>query len=200
MIEDSKKFAGVVDSTGKVLSNVSGPSEGIRGDGVKVGGSRVDLDVLCGADNSRCVFSKNSDGSIDTSKSVIFTGGKNSDGTPKNQSLADFIATSEGQKLPGATGGVQGEKGTLFGVPYAAGSWQDKLIESFAGTHDFIGGKVSGLYDAQGNAARGRSELTTTLQNRWSEIAILPAAPFAAAEGLSPEVWKAIGILLGAGK
>jgi hypothetical protein len=38
------------------------------------------------------------------------------------------------------------------------------------------------------------------LQNRWSEIAILPAAPFAAAEGLSPEVWKAIGILLGAGK
>jgi filamentous hemagglutinin len=200
MIEDSKKFAGVVDSTGKVLSNVSGPSEGIRGDGVKVGGTRVDLDVLCGADNSRCVFSKNSDGSIDTSKSVIFTGGKNSDGTPKNQSLADFIGTSEGQKLPGATGGVQGEKGTLFGVPYAAGSWQDKLIESFAGTHDFIGGKVSGLYDAQGNAARGRSELTTTLQNRWSEIAILPAAPFAAAEGLSPEVWKAIGILLGAGK
>jgi filamentous hemagglutinin len=200
MVEDSKKFAGVVDSTGKVLSNVSGPSDGVRGDGVKVGGTRVDLDVLCGVDNSRCAFSKNSDGSIDTSKSVIFTGGKNSDGTPKNQSLADFIATSEGQKLPGATGGVQGEKGSLFGVPYAAGSWQDKLIESFAGTHDFIGGKVSGLYDAQGNAARGRSELTTTLQNRWSEIAILPAAPFAAAEGLSPEVWKAIGILLGAGK
>lgn len=30
---------------------------------------------------------------------------------------------------------------TLFGEPYAAGSWQDKLVESFAGSHDFIGGK-----------------------------------------------------------
>lgn len=56
MIEDSKKFSGVVDSTGKVLSNVSGPSEGVRSDGTKVGGTRVDLDLLCGADNSRCTF------------------------------------------------------------------------------------------------------------------------------------------------
>jgi filamentous hemagglutinin len=106
----------------------------------------------------------------------------------------------QGQKMSGITGGIHGEKGTLFGVPYAAGSWQDKLIESFAGSHDFIGGRVSGLYDEQGNAARGRSELTTKLQNRWSEVAILPSAPFAAAQGLPPEVWKAIGILLGAGK
>jgi len=65
MIEDSKKFAGVVDSTGKVLSNVSGPSDGVRGDGVKVGGTRVDLDLLCGADNARCTFAKTPDGSID---------------------------------------------------------------------------------------------------------------------------------------
>ena len=106
----------------------------------------------------------------------------------------------DSQRKTGTTGGIPGEKGTLFGVPYAAGSWQDKLIESFAGTHDYIGGKGSGLYDAQGNAARGRSEMTTTLQNRWSELAILPSAPFAAAEAFSPEVWKAIGILLGAGK
>ena len=189
MIEDSKKFAGVVDSTGKVLTNVSGPSEGVRNDGIKVGGTRVDLDVLCGADNARCTFSKNPDGSLNTTKPIEFKG-----------VLDEFVKTPEGQKLPGATGGVQGEKGTLFGVPYAAGSWQDKLIESFAGSHDFIGGKVSGLYDEQGSAARGRSELTTTLQNRWSEIAVLTSAPFAAAEGLSPEVWKAIGILLGAGK
>ena len=54
------------------------------------------------------------------------------------------------QKLPGATGGIQGEKGTLFGVPYVAGSWQDKLIEAFAGSHDFIGGKISGLYFYKG--------------------------------------------------
>ena len=35
-------------------------------------------------------------------------------------------------------------------MPYVAGSWQDKLIEAFAGSHDFIGGKVSGLYFYKG--------------------------------------------------
>lgn len=197
MIEDSKKFPGVVDSTGKVLSNVSGQSEGVRGDGTKVGGTRVDLDILCGASNERCKTVTDQNGAkvldLNSKGQVQF------DEKAAGMSMAQFLATPEGQKLPGATGGIQGEKGTLFGVPYAPGSWQDKLIESFAGTHDFIGGKFSGLYDAQGNAARGRSELTTTLQNRWSEIAVLPAAPFAAAEGMSPQVWKAIGILLGAG-
>ena len=158
-MEDSKKFVGVVDSTGKVLNNMSGPSAGVNGDGVKLGGTRVDLDVLCGTSNERCTIPKNPDGSVDTNRPVIFTGGKNLDGTPKNQSLVDFISTPEGQKLPGATGGIQGEKGTLFGVPYAAGSWQDKLIEAFAGPHDMIGGKFSGLYDTQGNSKRERSGL-----------------------------------------
>jgi hypothetical protein len=37
-------------------------------------------------------------------------------------------------KMAGPTGGVQGVAGTLFDVPYASGSWQDKLIEAFAGT------------------------------------------------------------------
>ncbi|MEN9886168.1 MAG: hypothetical protein RL758_746 [Pseudomonadota bacterium] len=54
MIEDSKKSAGVVDSAGKVLSNIGGPSEGIKGDGYKIGGTRVDLDLLCGPSNERC--------------------------------------------------------------------------------------------------------------------------------------------------
>ncbi|PIT74199.1 hemagglutinin repeat-containing protein [Limnohabitans sp. G3-2] len=198
MIEDSKKFAGVVDSTGKVLSNVSGPSEGVRGDGVKVGGTRLDLDVLCGPDSSRCTFVKNQDGTIDTSKPVTFDGRVKPDGT--RETFDDFLKTLEGQKMVGATGGLQGAKGTLFGLPYAAGSWQDKLIESFAGSHDYIGGKASGLYDEQGNAARARSDSLKILQDRWSEAAIPLAAPFAAAEGMSPEVWKAIGILLGAGK
>ncbi len=61
-------------------------------------------------------------------------------------SLDEFLETPEGQKMSGPTGGVQGYKGTLFGEPYKAGSWQDKLIESFAGTHDMIGAKLSGLY------------------------------------------------------
>ena len=102
--------------------------------------------------------------------------------------------------MVGPTGGIQGAKGTLFGVPYEAGSWQDKLIEAFSGTHDMIGGKVSGLYDEQGNATRGRSTVQVFMNDRWAEVAIPLAAPFAMAEAMPPEVWKAISILLGAAK
>jgi filamentous hemagglutinin len=179
--------------------DVSGPSEGVRGDGVKAGGTRVDLDLLCGADNARCTFEKNSDGTIDYRKPVTFEGRVKADGT--RETLEDFLKTPEGQKMAGATGGVQGVKGTLFGVPYAPGSWQDKLIESFAGSHDFIGGKASGLYDAQGNIKRGMSDTERATYDKVITTAAIPlAAPFAAAEGMSPEIWKAIGILLGAGR
>ena len=157
MVKDSSTFAGVVDSTGKKLSNNSGSSEGINGDGMKLGGTRVDLDLLCGPDNSRCEIPKRPDGSVDTSKPMVFTGGRNDDGTPK-QTIDQFLATDQGRKMSGPTGGVQGYKGTLFSTPYEAGSWQDKLIESFAGTHDMIGGKLSGLYDDQGNIKRGMSQ------------------------------------------
>jgi len=44
--------------------------------------------------------------------------------------------------MAGLTGGIQDIKGTLFGIPYAAESWQDKLIEAFGGTHDLIGGSL----------------------------------------------------------
>jgi filamentous hemagglutinin len=190
MIADSTTFKGVVDSTGKVvLSNASGNSEGINGDGFKLGGTRVDLDKLCGPDNARCTFEKLADGSIDSSKPVKFNG-----------NLQDFLNSPEGKDMRGLAGGVQGEVGTLFGYSYKAGSWQDKLIESFAGTHDLIGGAWSGLYDKQGNAERGRGAITSGAQEVWSASgAIVGAAPFAAAQGLPPEVWKAIGVLLRGG-
>ncbi|MDP4837895.1 MAG: hypothetical protein NWS01_12230 [Burkholderiales bacterium] len=73
-------------------------------------------------------------------------------------------------------------------------------LDSFGGTHDMIGGKLSGLYDEQGNIKRGMSRSEKALNNRWSEAAIPIATPFAAAQGLSPEVWNAIGILLKATK
>lgn len=69
MVEDSRKFAGAVDESGTVLNNISGISEGIDGDGVKLGGTRVDLDALCGAANARC--RKNSDGTLECSDNVI---------------------------------------------------------------------------------------------------------------------------------
>jgi filamentous hemagglutinin len=83
---------------------------------------------------------------------------------------------------------------------YDAGSWQEKLIEAFGGTHDMIGGKLSGLYDEQGNIKRGMSATERNAYDAYSAVAIVPAAPFAAAEEFPPEVWKAIGILLKTGQ
>ena len=208
MVEDSKKFAGVTDGT-TVLSNVTGPSDGVRNDGLKIGGTRVDLDLLCGATNERCAVQKNPDGTKVLDENSIPKLAFNDQGQvqfdAKDEkgnliSLADYLKTSNGQKMVGPTGGIQGAKGTLFGVSYEAGSWQDKLIEAFSGTHDMIGGKASGLYDAQGNATRGRSTVQVFMNDRWAEVAIPLAAPFAMAETLPPEVWKAISILLGAAK
>ncbi|WP_144264592.1 hemagglutinin repeat-containing protein [Polaromonas sp. C04] len=207
MIEDSKKFAGVTDGT-TVLSNVSGPSAGVRGDGLKIGGTRVDLDFLCGVANERCVIQKNADGTpivdaqgktqlkLNEQGQVVFDpSGAN------GASLAAYLQSPEGQRMVGPTGGIQGAQGTLFGVPYAAGSWQDKLVEAFSGTHDMIGGKLSGLYDGQGNATRNRDNPTQKTQDTWSATgAIVVSSPFAMAEFLSPEMWKAISIFLGAAR
>ena len=203
MIEDSTTSRGVVDSTGFELSNLSGESVGLRGDGRKIGGTRVDLDLLCGMDNRRCEKELNPDSTPkldqngntqlakDAKGRIIFIDG----------ALESFIQTTEGQKMVGATGGIQGYKGTLFGIPYNAGSLPDLLIEAFAGTHDTIGGKLSGLYDEQGNARRGRSSTIQALQNTWSATgAIALSAPFAVAEWLSPEVWNAIATLIKAAK
>ena len=121
---------------------------------------------------------------------VIFV--KDSAGMP----LEKFLQTADGKKLEGLTGGIQGAKGTLFGIPYTEGSWQDNLIEAFAGTHDLIGGKITGLYDKNGNIVQGLSNGGRILHDRWADIAVIPSAPFALAERLSPELWQAISALL----
>ncbi len=204
MIEDSKRFTGVTDGI-TTISNNSGKSSGVRGDKFKLGGTRVDLDLVCGLSNENCevVVDKlkrpilDSNGKtqllLDSQGQVQFSPIK------AGMSLEKFLATEKGQEIYGTTGGIQGYQGTLFGIPYAPGSWQDKLIEAFSGTHDSIGGNTFGLYDKEGNAKRGMSNSERWLQNAWSTMAIVPSAPFAAAEALPPEVWQAIRLLLGAG-
>ncbi len=200
MIEDSGRFAGVVDKDGKPLfGNLSGESAGVNGDGRKIAGTRADLDLLCGAGGGRCSFEKNPDGSIDTRKPVTFRGQENADGT--RQSYADFLKSEDGQKMLLAPfGGLQGGERTLFGLPYKKGGWQDQLLEAFAGPHDLIGGKASGLYDGQGNIKQGMSSSEVKAYNAWSGVALAPAAPFAVSQFFSAEEWKIIGILLKAGQ
>jgi filamentous hemagglutinin len=198
--EDSAKFKGVVDKDGKLLfSNQTGDSAGVDSDGKKQVGTRANLDLLCGVDNSRCA--KNADGSLAlTDKGQVeFIGAKKTDGT--SQTYAEFLQTEDGKKMTNAPfGGQQGSERTWLFGEYTKGGIVDRLLEAFAGPHDTIGGKWSGLYDEQGNTKRGMSSTEAAAYNVVSGVALIPAAPFAAAKELPPEVWKAIGIFLKAGQ
>ena len=196
-IEDSKKFAGITDGV-TTLSNTSGVSAGGAWDltPVKAGGTRADQDGMCGKSNERCAT--DDDGSLRLNDKGLVQFNASKDGV--NMSLAAFLESPEGKKMEGITGGIQGVKGTLFGIPYPADGWQDKLIEAFAGTHDHIGGRLSGLYDQQGNIKQGMAGVERTTYDTWAAAALAPSAPFAMAALLSPEVWKAISILLEAAK
>lgn len=200
MIKNSSIFTGVVDPanpevdpTSKdptVLNNINGISVGVDGDGIKLGGTRVDLDQLCGESNERCM-------TLPGSKALALDdkGRVQWDSAKAKMTLSEFLQSPAGKGMGGLTGGIQGIEGTLKGTPYASGAWQDRLIEYFAGPHDMIGGQWGGLYDEQGNATRGRPSPLKMVHEGWSVVAIPVAAPFAMAKALPPQVWEAISIL-----
>ena len=111
--------------------------------------------------------------------------------------LIVYLTGPDGQAAASSmAGGLQGAPGTLFGIPYSPGSLGDLIVEAYAGTHDFISGQLVGLYDDQGNAKRGMSSAEKTAHDVWSAVAIVPAAPFAAATVLPSQVWNAIAAIL----
>lgn len=67
------------------------------------------------------------------------------------------------------------------------GSFSDRLVESFAGTHDLIGGQIWGFYNSQGNTIQKteteqlRAEITTA-------VAISLAVPFTMADLMSSDL------------
>ena len=52
-------------------------------------------------------------------------------------------------------------------------------------------------YDDNGDTRQGMTEAERTAHNTWSAVAIIPSAPFAMAQLLPPELWKAISVMLG---
>ncbi len=85
-------------------------------------------------------------------------------------------------KIYGETGGFQPEKGGWYfrGKPlktYEKGSFSDLLIESFAGSHDFLGGQIWGWYGTDGNTSRGRSKFENMASGTTAAIRILLLLP-----------------------
>ncbi|EGM0865561.1 hemagglutinin repeat-containing protein [Salmonella enterica] len=201
-IKNSFIFPGVVDQNDvelkDVLSNVSGKSDGSY-DGIKAGGARLGLDVVCGKSNERCKTQTDPQGNdiLDASGRakleynaqgmVIFKGDKDFPTLKKLLGNKDMFA-----QLSGATGGNQGSGGTMAGRPYEPGGFWDTVVEGFAGTHDFIGGQLPGFYDSEGNATRGRGPVTDVAADVWAGAAIPLAAPFAVSEIVSPELLEFI--------
>lgn len=199
-IADSKKFRGITDGV-TTLDNQSGKSAGIRGDGFNLAGARLDLDTLCGPDNRRCKVQRDANGKplLDAQgipKLALSADGMVQFTAPAEGGLAAFLETPEGKNMAGFTGGVQGMPSTFAGLHFRAGGLMDLLHEAYGGTHDFIGGTLSGLYDDEGNAQRGRNSAQKIFHEVWSAAALLPSTPFALAEILPPEVWRVLDILM----
>lgn len=77
-------------------------------------------------------------------------------------------------------------------ISYTPGSFFDDLVESYAGTHDLLGGQLPGFYDNSGNTARGRSSMANIAADTWTIAAIPIATPFAMSELISPELLQFI--------
>ena len=167
-VESSARYPGVVSEDGLVrYSNTTGVSIGAGGvQKIKYGGSRIDLDAICGAGGPRGTGCEFGTGAEET----LFIGS----GTRLREVMA-------AQASP--LGGVQGGGGQLFGVPYPPGSMADCLVEAFAPAHDFLN---SGMwYDTQGNL-RQLSGPAAALGEVVNATNVLLAAPFAVAPLVPP--------------
>ncbi|MFQ1049650.1 hypothetical protein ACIRXL_06115 [Avibacterium paragallinarum] len=183
-LANSRKFKGIIDAkTGKKISNVSYDSGYF--DGVKLGGVRVDVDAICGSSNERCTV--NSDGSYQ------YIGGVSSNGKQilTLKDAIDVDLNPDAKDMYGPTGGFQAIKGGWYlpfntTISYEVGSFSDRLVESFAGTHDLIGGQAWGFYNSQGNTAQKTA--TEKLRAEITTAAAIPAAtPFAVADLMSSD-------------
>ena len=179
-LANSRLFKGIKDAkTGKILRNDSYDSGYF--DGVKLGGVRIDVNAICNSNMGTCTYNDDN--------SITFKGNK-------DYTLDDAIDPQQNKKaggLYGETGGfqpVQGEWNLHFTrIPYSIGSISDMAVESFAGTHDMLGGQAWGWYDKQGNTAE-KNKLTGVASGVTTVIAIPVSAPFALSDVISSDMFE----------
>lgn len=177
-LKNSRLFGGIKDEkTGQVLRNDSYSSGYF--DGVKLGGVRIDLDVICNSGMGTCT--NNDDGTI----SFIGKGDK---------TLNNAIDPKQNEKassLYGETGGLQSVEGEwnlhFKRFPYSIGSLSDYTVESFAGTHDMLGGQIWGWYDDKGNTLQNKNTAQKIGSTATTVVAIPVAAPFAVSDAISSD-------------
>ncbi|WP_316152108.1 hypothetical protein [Cupriavidus sp. BIC8F] len=164
-IESSRRFKGIYDTQDEAVftSNATGPSAGIDGDGMKIAGTRVSFDDL----RKYGTVVERPDGAWDFTGTII---------NPKTNNLWSLAEALN--KEGGLTGGFQGLGGTLINSPYPPGTFTDKLLEAFAGPHDYLGSLTA--YDNLGNLKEGMTSFQRMMFEIQTDIDIPLVAPFAA--------------------
>ena len=80
-------------------------------------------------------------------------------------------------------GGIQGGQGEIFGIDYQPGSFADRLVESYAGPHDYLNSGFS--YDQYGNI-RSKSFLGNIMSQAMNYANVAVATPIVAASVILP--------------
>ena len=188
-LDNSRKSPGIVinKETGEVMNNVSYDSGYF--DGVKLGGVRLHLDIICGSDNGRCETDDMNNLKKDEHGNYIFKGDS------KYPTFADLMKdTTEVGGMFGLTGGFQPVQGGWYlpglTIPYNKGDFSDDLIESFAGTHDYLGGQIWGWYGDDGNTSRNRNPFQNIASDTTTYVAIPASAPAALADFLNSDMFQ----------
>ncbi|MCL2459310.1 MAG: hemagglutinin repeat-containing protein, partial [Desulfobulbus sp.] len=179
MIEDSRNSPNICDSEGRCISNL-GSSVGVNGDGTKVGGGRLDFDALCPKD--KCVR--------DEDKNLVLKDGN----VQFIGNIEDFIKENPGLRSP--LGGIQGLIGQipLLG-DYTPGSWQDILVEAYAGAHDMLNSWY--WYGSDGNIRQGMTNAERKAGEALNIVNVPLATSFAAATLIPPDVLQFLFAITG---
>lgn len=115
---------------------------------------------------------------------------KPKDSQDNELTISQFIESNP--KLISPLGGHQGDDGRIgtetFYFEYASHSFLDKLVESFAGTHDTLNSFI--WYDELGNGKKLEG-LTKVIGDVTNATNVPLATPFALSVLLPPEVWNA---------
>ena len=96
--------------------------------------------------------------------------------------------------VPSPLGGIQGKEGffglvisghVIIGGTYERGSWQDHLVEMFAGPHDWMNSGF--FYDQQGNIRQNMGFIEEIFGTALNYTNVLVASPFAFASAVTDD-------------
>jgi RHS repeat-associated protein len=92
--------------------------------------------------------------------------------------------------IPSPLGGEQGGQGSLFGVAYQPGSWQDRLIEAYSGPHDILNSAY--WYDRVGNIQQSMTPFARVIGEVINAANVILATPFVSASVVPEYAYPAL--------